>query len=356
MGRTSLLATCLVAAALLNAHAPAQATASIPCAADNTLYEDLTGGISNGAGAGVFVGANAFGRIRRAMLRFDVAAALPAGSRVLAAQLALEVSQSTVGSALTITGHRVLASWGEGTSVAGSGGGGGAPSTTNDATWIHGFFPTQPWAAPGGDFATAPSFTAAMPPLGPFTTDLSAQAAADVQDWLAQPASNHGWLLKLADEVPFSTAHRINSREAATGNPVLLVTYLAPGTTGTWGTGCPSGLIGQVATAAWTTPAVGGTTLTITKSQTISNSVGVDLFSLALDPVGLPLAPGCRLYLPPALTVTGNTFLTNVSGAATSTLFLPAGYPGYLLHCQSAVLAGTPLGFVLTNSALAVTL
>ena len=355
MSPVARLLACLLPALLAHAALRAQATVSIPCAADNTLYEDLSGGISNGAGVGVFVGNNAFGRIRRAVLRFDVAAALPPGSRVLAAQIALTASQSTVGAALTVTGHRVLASWGEGTSVAGSGGGGGAPSTTGDATWAHGFFPTQPWAAPGGDFATTPSFTAAMPPLGAFTTDLSAQAAADVQDWLAQPASNHGWLLKLADEVPFSTAHRINSREAASGNPVLLVTYLGPGATGTWGTGCPSGLIGQVATAAWTTPPVGGTTLTITKSQTISNSVGVDLFSLALDPVGTLLAPGCRLYLPLAFSITGNTFFTDVSGAGSSTLFLPAGYPGYLLHCQSAVLAGTPLGFVLTNSALAVT-
>lgn len=346
---------CLLPALLAHAGILAQATVSIPCASDNTLYDDLTGGISNGAGVGVYVGNNAFGRIRRAVLRFDVAAALPAGSRVLSAQLALEVSQSTVGAALTITGHRVLAAWGEGTSVAGSGGGGGAPSTTGDATWVHGFFPTQPWAAPGGDFTAAPSFAGAMPPLGTFTTDLAAQAAADVQDWLTQPASNHGWLLKLADEVPFSTAHRINSREAVSGNPVLLVTYLAPGATGTWGTGCPSGLIGQVATAAWASPPVGGTTLTIAKSQTIPNSVGADLFSLALDPVGTLLAPGCTLYLPLALSITGNTFFTNGSGAATSTLFLPAGYPGYLLHCQSAVLAGTPLGFVLTNSALAVT-
>lgn len=355
MRLAATLVTCLLPAVLVQAGLSAQATVSIPCIADNTLYDDLTGGISNGAGTGVFVGNNAFGRIRRAVLRFDVAAALPAGSRVLSAQLALTVSQSTVGAALTITGHRVLASWGEGTSVAGSGGGGGAPSTSGDATWLHRFFPTQTWTTAGGDFAPVPSLAGAMPPLGAFTTEVSAQAAADVQDWLAQPATNHGWLLKLADEVPFSTAHRINAREAASGTPVLLVTYLAQGATGTWGTGCPSGLIGQVATAAWASPPVGGTTLTIAKSQTIPNSVGADLFSLALDPVGLPLAPACRLYLPPALTVTGNTFFTNGSGAASSTLFLPAGYPGYLLHCQAAVLAGTPLGFVLTNSALAVT-
>ena len=354
MGLSRSLAACLVAA-LAHVHLHAQTTVSVPCAADNTLYDDLLGGISNGAGGGVFVGNNAFGRLRRAVLRFDVASVVPAGSRVLSAQLALTVGQSTVGAPLTVTGHRVLDSWGEGTSVAGSGGGGGAPSTNGDATWVHRFFPGQLWATPGGDFDAAPSFSASMPPLGAFTTELSAQAAADVQDWLTNPSGNHGWLLKLADEVPFSTAHRINSREAASGTPALLVTYLAAGTTGTWGTGCPSGLIGQTATAVWTTAPTGGTTLTVTKSQTISNSVGVDLFALSLDPVGTLLAPACRLYLPLAQSISGNTFLTDISGNGSSTLFLPAGFPGYLLHCQSAVLAGTPLGFVLTNSAVAVT-
>ena len=112
------------------------------------------------------------------------------------------------------SGYRVLQSWGEGNSLASGAGGGGALSTTNDATWAHRFYPATFWSNLGGDFAPTPSFTMALPALGVGTTPVDALATADVQSWLDTPAQNFGWCL-IMDELLPSTARRINSREFA---------------------------------------------------------------------------------------------------------------------------------------------
>jgi hypothetical protein len=331
--------------------APAQTTVTLQCAADNTLYETIAGDASNGAGVGLFVGLNAFGSRRRAVLRFDVAAGLPAGAKVLAAQLNLNVVQSTSALPLPITGHRLTTSWGEGTSVASGGGGGGGPAATGDATWLHRFWNTSFWITPGGDFAAAPSFGAAMPPLGPFSTNATREAAADVQAWLDTPSSNYGWVLR-TDEVLSSTAHRIDSRESTGQRPTLTVTYLLPGQSGSWGQGCPVGA-GNF-TSTWFGAPVGGTTIQIAKTNAPTLGIGVDFFALALDPVGAPLLPGCTLHLPLAELIPGGVFLTDAGGGGSSPFTVPVGYPGFLIDCQAVVLDNNPLGFVVSNAALVV--
>lgn len=350
---THLRSRCTFALAGLIALAalPAQTTVTVNCAADNTLYETLTGDASNGAGTGLFIGLTALGSTRRAVLRFDVAAALPAGAEVLSARLNLNVTQSTSALALPISGHRLTASWGEGTSVASGGGGGGGLATTNDATWLHRFWNTSLWTTPGGDFAAAPSFTAAMPPLGAFTSADTREAAADVQSWLDNPATNHGWLLK-TDEVLSSTAHRVDSRESLGTRPTLTVVYMLPGQNGTWGTGCPVGA-GNF-TAGWVGAPVGGTTVQIAKSSGPASSIGADFFTLSLDPAGSQLLPSCYVYLPLLEVIPGSAFLTDAAGAGTSSFQIPAGFPGVLINCQSAVLTNNALGFVLSNAALTV--
>ena len=88
--RAALCGIALAGAAL------AQTTVNIPCAADNTLYETIFGDASNGAGNSTFVGTNSFGSIRRAVMRFDVASVVPAGSRILTARLDLYVTMTPV--------------------------------------------------------------------------------------------------------------------------------------------------------------------------------------------------------------------------------------------------------------------
>ncbi len=93
---------------------------------DNTLYEDLTGNLSNGMGENFFVGRTNLqtGSIRRGLVSFDVAGSIPANATIQSVTLRLNMSKSNVGDQ-AITLHRGLASWGEGASIAGGNGGGG---------------------------------------------------------------------------------------------------------------------------------------------------------------------------------------------------------------------------------------
>lgn len=341
-------------AGAIAATVSAQNTVSLVPSIDNTLYESTTGSVSNGKGSSIFTGLNAIGFIRRALMQFNVAGSVPAGSKILSATLTIEVMQSTVVFPAPGNLHRVLQSWGEGASIAFGGGGGGAASTTNDATWAHRFYPGTFWTNLGGDFAATPSFTMPIPALGVGTSSVSAGANADVQFWLDNPTQNFGWILCMADETLASTARRINSREATFGTkPTLTITYLTPGTAGTWGTGCPVGA-GTMGNAFVGAP-IGGTTIGIAQSNTPVNSIGAVYFSLDLDPAGAPLPlPGCTVYLPLAQPIIpGNAFLTSAGGTSGTTLLVPSGFPGYLINCQAAVLDNNPLGFVLSNSAVA---
>ena len=195
---------------------------------DNTLYEDPLGGLSNGAGSHVFAGLTESGGKRRALLAFDVAGAVPPGAQVLGVKLTLHVTRTIAGPE-TVSVHRALADWGEGTSLAPGQEGGGAPATAGDATWLHGFYPGTTWASPGGDFDALASATRVIGFTGP-QTYASAGLVADVQAWLDDPSSNHGWML-VGDE-PIGgtgTAKRFGSRQGpAAFRPVLKIVYEDP--------------------------------------------------------------------------------------------------------------------------------
>jgi hypothetical protein len=192
--------------------------------ADNTLYENATGSVSNGAGTAMYAGCNSQVSIRRALLRFDIASAVPAGANVTSASLRLYNSASNT-SGEVVAVHAVLESWGEGASVATGGGGSGAPAAPGDATWLHREFSTLLWATPGGVFAEDPSAAALVGGAG-FWTWESAQLAGDVQAWLDNPGANFGWGL-LGNEGAASTAKKFSTREEplAEWRPVLTVHY-----------------------------------------------------------------------------------------------------------------------------------
>jgi hypothetical protein len=344
-----LLCSPLFALSALATPLDAQTTVSVPCNLDNTLYEDPAGALSNGSGIGIIVGRPSGGLVRRGLLRFDVASAVPAGARILDARLSVNVFSSPNTSPLNVTGHRVLQAWGEGTSVSGGGGGMGAPSTPNDATWIHTFFPGSFWTAAGGDFVPAPSFTMLTQATGVATAPIAAAAIADVQLWLDNPGQNFGWLLKMVDETLTPSARRIDSRESTGTRPVLSVTFAVAGTAGVFGTGCAVGS-GTFGLALVGTP-VGGSPIQLVQSNGPAGQFGANFFSTGLDPVGLMMAQACSLYLPPAQgIVTGSGFLLDGAGAGSSLFTVPAGYPGILIFIQSAAIDSTPLGFALSNA------
>lgn len=334
--------------ALTAGHLQAQTTTTIACSLDNTLYESATGSFSNALGD-LFVGVTAQGKLRRALLRFDVAAALPADARVLSATLQLEITGSGAPTATTATVHRATRPWGEGTSLAITGGGGqGAPTTPGDATWLHAVSPTSPWTMAGGDFDAAPRGSIALPVLGTTSGTVDPQL---VEAWLTGQLTNHGVLLKTAEQFPVDRARRLASRETPAIGPSLVVIWIARGATGAWGQGCA--LTSNVPQLAFTGAPLGGSTLGIVHTNAPPLSLGVDAFSLALVPTGVTLAGACTVFLADPLLI-GGTFATDGVGSATTTLALPAGFPDVLVVAQSAILDGSPLGFALTGAGLLV--
>ena len=200
-------------------------TAVVVAGRDATLIEADDGGLANGAGPVLFSGRTSQGAssVRRALLFFDVAAALPRGAWVTSAELALVLTPSNPSPA-DVALHRVLRAWSEGPTAAS--GGSGAPALPGDATWLHTDYDVEFWTDPGGDFAPDPSGVAAVGESGAVVWASTPEMLADVQSWLDAPASNHGWIL-IGDETAPSTAKRFASREAPdeTLRPRLVVTY-----------------------------------------------------------------------------------------------------------------------------------
>ena len=197
--------------------------------ADNTLFEDSSSFRSNGAGQHLFVGNTNRRNTRRALLRFDVAGAVPPGATVTEVTLRMRMSRTRGGNE-TVTLHRVLADWGEGASDASGAEGGGAGAAPGDATWVHRSFDTEVWETPGGDFEAEASGSAEVGGTGHDTWQSPGGMVTDVQSWLDAPETNFGWLLK-GNENGRQTAKRFDSREhSTTGNrPLLTVDFTVPG-------------------------------------------------------------------------------------------------------------------------------
>ena len=195
---------------------------------DNTLYGSATGSFSNGIGDHIFVGNTNAGQARRAVIAFDIASRVPAGSTIQNVTLTLRMSRTAAGPQ-TIRAHRLLADWGEGTSNASGNEGSGASSASGDATWVHRFFNSASWNNPGVDFSSSSSASASVGGSGSYTWGSTSQLVADIQGWVDDPSSNFGWIL-IGNEAGSQTAKRFDSRENGTtaNHPVLTVTYAPP--------------------------------------------------------------------------------------------------------------------------------
>jgi len=195
---------------------------------DNTLYEydPAEGDHSNALGNHFFSGETAMGELRRGVLAFDIAGSIPSGSTILGVTLSLNMSRTGSDTPRNVELHRLLADWGEGTSVAPGEEGDGAPATTNDATWRHRFFDTIFWTTEGGDFSGTVSASQSVGAVGVYMWS-SPLMVADVQSWLNNPATNFGWLV-LGDESDILTAKRFDTRESASP-PVLTIQYRPAG-------------------------------------------------------------------------------------------------------------------------------
>lgn len=303
---------CLAALVLAIQFASA-ATVTLRPNKDTTLYGPVNAGgsadLANGKGEYLFAGTNGERRVLRSLIAFDFAGQIPAGATITAVTLTLPVNTPHTSNNITLRLHRVLADWGEGTVTAGSGGGSGAPATAGSATWTSRLFNTAAWTTPGGDFAGTVS---ASQPVVSASSQVSIAAPgliADVQAWLANPATNFGWLLRAANET--DAAVRFGSREATLA-PALVVEFTTGGGGG-----------GNIAPAFTTHPssqaAVVGTSVTFTVVAT-----GTPAPTLQWRKDNTPLNGATNA----SLTLTGITeasagaytvVATNAAGSATST-------------------------------------
>lgn len=201
---------------------------NIPAAKDTTLYESATGSLANGAGDFLFTGRTlqqADSR-RRAVLEFDIQSLVPSGAVINSATLMLYTALVRP-SATTVSVHRLTREWNEGTTNAsGNEGSGGAPVTGNDATWLHANSPATLWSGPGaaGDFIGAASSSSLIAAANAFYAWNG--LAGDVQGWLADDTSNHGWIL-IGDESATGTAVQWMSLSHSLdeNRPVLVLDY-----------------------------------------------------------------------------------------------------------------------------------
>jgi hypothetical protein len=110
MGRLVLIAGTALAATA--ARSRAAETVQLTPQRDNTIYENCSvpcpDGGSNGSGENVFAGRSGMLGLRRALLRFDVASAVPSGATVLGADLTVHVSSPAPGAPpVSVALHRL---------------------------------------------------------------------------------------------------------------------------------------------------------------------------------------------------------------------------------------------------------
>lgn len=221
MRRGAALLLLVLGAVVPRAHA---ASIALGASKDNTLYAEFDT-LSNGAGTRMFAGRNSPGNVRRGLVAFDLTLTVPAGAVIDSVVLQLYLAQTGAGTR-TVALHRLAADWGEGSSVASGGEGGGASATAGDATWTQRFFgAAQPWAAAGGDFDPAPAASRPVGAVG-FYAWRSAALTSDVAFWIANPSLNYGWEV-IGDEGVPATAKAFSTRQAAEAaqRPMLTIYY-----------------------------------------------------------------------------------------------------------------------------------
>jgi len=222
----------------------------IPAVQDATLLGGSDASTNNSlADPGIFVGTDGQGNPKRGLIEFNVASVLPANAMITGVTLELTVGQ-VAGSGGGVSGggtgpesmglYDETQPWGQPTNFAGAnsfgGHGHGAAPNSGDATWNYAFYGSTAWNVPGGNWTLTSTDLADAQVLG---TDnyvaswSSAAMVADVQNWLANPAANYGWLIKNSDETDstdfrafwsWQGAANINDPSVA---PELVVTYTA---------------------------------------------------------------------------------------------------------------------------------
>jgi hypothetical protein len=230
------------------------ATVTLPAVQDATLFggNDANSNVSL-ADPGIFVGTDSTPNAKRGLIEFNIAQYVPAGATITSVSLQLTVGQAagtsgnggTLSSATTIGLFDESQAWGQPMNVPNStmfmGMGQGQPAQTGDATWSEPFYnsmtPTQ-WNTPGGDWtsslmASASASSTGSPAAVTWSSAvmMNAMMVSDVQNWLNNPSTNYGWLLKNSNETATKDYLAFWSAQGAAASmnsalaPALTVTY-----------------------------------------------------------------------------------------------------------------------------------
>ena len=206
----------------------AAGTVTIEPVADAVIYSPKAGdgfAYANGKGEHLHAGVNGSSggnRILRSLLRFDIAAAVPAGATITGATLRLSALKKSGNLRLIRLGQ----AWSEGTVNAGSGEGIGSAATTGSVTWQHANHTSVLWTTAGGTVTPPASATAAAAAVA--TVAFSSPAlTAEVRAMFETPAANHGWRLDNIDESAAGNSIQFASRENVNASlrPKLVIEY-----------------------------------------------------------------------------------------------------------------------------------
>ncbi len=218
------------AAVLLGAPAAFAAQETINPILDNTIYQDDST-VSCGIGSHLISGRTDNGFPRRALMQFDVAGTVAAGSTITGVTLSITVNRVRDNAARGMSLHRVTQAWGEGGSNCDGNEGKGVPAQTGDATWSHRMWNTDLWTpAAGGTFNATASATASIPDSNGSFSWSGGSLVADVQDMLDNPMPNYGWIV-IGEEGIDKTARRFYSTNEGqvARRPALIVDFDPPG-------------------------------------------------------------------------------------------------------------------------------
>ena len=189
---------------------------------DATIYEE--GSLSNGAGQHIFVGLTKQNNLRRTLIEFDLSG-IPTDATITYVNFQIVISKTPFDREnADVSLHRLTQDWGEG-EVDGAGEEGrGENAADGDATWEANFLGTSVWNSEGGDFVEDASTTArAGGTDSPVIFD-GEGLIADIQSWLENPDSNHGWAI--VSEGQAKRYHSSNGGDEPDQKPRLIVRYM----------------------------------------------------------------------------------------------------------------------------------
>lgn len=152
----------------------------------------------------------------RSLIKFDVSSIIPSNVIVTKAELVLNLNQ--IYGTNTYTAYKITNDWVEGT-VCGS-------TSPGTATWNN--YGAGSWTTPGGDFDSTPvSNSLIISDSAPQQSITFSLNPAMVQQWISNPSTNYGVLIKADNETVINNSIFWNTKEAV-NSPLLRIYYRLP--------------------------------------------------------------------------------------------------------------------------------